>query len=82
MEGARAPNLGPIWAQRPRLDITERLLDRWRLLHTRSLQTHIQIPADLEVKGSRVQISPARLEPSIPFDLVGPVFNRHSCHRR
>jgi hypothetical protein len=34
-EGARAPNLGPIWAQGPRLGITERLLDRWRLLDAR-----------------------------------------------
>src|SRR5215203_2003573 len=46
MEGARAPNLGPIWAQVPRLGFTERLLDRWRLLHPRSLQTHRQISAD------------------------------------
>jgi hypothetical protein len=46
----RAPNLGPIWAQRPRLAITERLLAIGRLLHPRSLETHRQIPADLGVK--------------------------------
>jgi hypothetical protein len=31
------------------------------------------------VKGSRVQISPARPKRSTPSDLVGPAFNRHSC---
>jgi hypothetical protein len=54
------PNLGPIWAQRPRMGITERWLDRWRLLYPRSLETNRQIAADLGVKGSRVQILPAR----------------------
>jgi hypothetical protein len=35
-------------------------------------------PADLGVKGSRVQISPARPKQSTPPDLVGPAFDRHS----
>ena len=49
---SRAPNLGPIWAQRPRLGITERLLDRCRLLHPRSFETPQTGPADLGVKES------------------------------
>jgi hypothetical protein len=51
VEGVRAPNLGPIWAQRPRLGITERLLDREGLLHPLSLETHRQIPTNLGVKS-------------------------------
>src|SRR5215203_3578708 len=53
MEGARAPNLGPIWAQRPRLGITERLLDRWRLLHPRWLQTTDTAPPIWGSRGRR-----------------------------
>ena len=59
--GIRAPNLGPIWAERPQLAITEPLLLIGLLLHLRSFEAQRQIPADLGVKGSRVQISPARL---------------------
>jgi hypothetical protein len=58
------PNLGPIWAQRPRLAITERLLAIGAAATSRSLETHKPIPADLGVKGSRVQISPGRANPS------------------
>jgi hypothetical protein len=50
LEGVRAPNLGPMWAQRPRLAITERLLAIGRLLHPRSLETHRPIPP---IWGSR-----------------------------
>ena len=51
IEGVRAPNLGPIGAQRPRLAITERLLAVGRLLHPRWLETHKPISADLGVKS-------------------------------
>ena len=44
LEGVRAPNLGPLWAQRPRLAITERLHAIGRLLHPRSRETHRPIP--------------------------------------
>jgi hypothetical protein len=60
LEGVRAPNLGPMWAQRPRLAITERLHAIERLLHPPSPETHRPIPPIWGVKGSRVQISPAR----------------------
>ena len=50
LEGVRAPNLGPMWAQRPRLAITERLHAIGRLLHPRSRETHRPIPS---IWGSR-----------------------------
>jgi hypothetical protein len=43
-------NLGPIWAQRPRLAITERLVAIGAAATSRSLETHRPIPADLGVK--------------------------------
>jgi hypothetical protein len=45
------PNLGPIWVQRLRLAITERLLAIGAAATSRSLEAHRQIPADLGVKG-------------------------------
>jgi hypothetical protein len=50
LEGVRAPNLGPMWAQRPRLAITERLHAIERLLHLHSPETHRPIPP---IWGSR-----------------------------
>lgn len=46
-KGVRAPNLGPIWAQRPRLTITERLLAFEAAATPRSLEMQTPIPTNL-----------------------------------
>jgi hypothetical protein len=57
------PNLGSIWAQRPRLGITERLLDRGGyFIHARLRPTDRSPP--IWGQGSRVQISPECLQAS------------------
>ena len=53
---------------------------QWPPAISRSGSTTVE--ARTGVKGSRVQISPARPNETTPSDLVGPPFNRHSYRPR